>query len=117
MILGVAARHSSLRGLRGTRPERLQPLVTRHFYSSSAPITITTVPLSYDLHEPAKPVSDNTNRTSPILFLHGLFGSKKNNRSISKYAVPRTGGKELSGRGEEERERERERLNMFHFLL
>ncbi|KAH8887464.1 alpha/beta-hydrolase [Thozetella sp. PMI_491] len=41
-----------------------------------------TVPLVYDLHEPAKPVTDQ--KTSPILFMHGLFGSKKNNRSISK---------------------------------
>ncbi|KUI58874.1 hypothetical protein VP1G_06120 [Cytospora mali] len=51
-------------------------------YSTSS--SITTVPLVYDLHEPAKPVSDNPDRTSPILFLHGLFGSKKNNRGISK---------------------------------
>lgn len=41
-----------------------------------------TVPLAYDLHEPPKPVADQ--KTSPILFMHGLFGSKKNNRSISK---------------------------------
>ncbi|KAK3945025.1 Abhydrolase domain-containing protein IMO32 [Diplogelasinospora grovesii] len=41
-----------------------------------------TVPLVYDLHEPAKPVADR--QTSPIIFMHGLFGSKKNNRSISK---------------------------------
>ncbi|KAK1657608.1 Alpha/Beta hydrolase protein [Colletotrichum godetiae] len=38
--------------------------------------------LSYDLHEPSKrPVGGSSN---PIIFLHGLFGSKKNNRSISK---------------------------------
>ncbi|KAK7220121.1 hypothetical protein V2G26_008124 [Clonostachys chloroleuca] len=39
-------------------------------------------PLAYDLHEPAKPRTDKQNE--PILFLHGLFGSKKNNRAISK---------------------------------
>ncbi|KAF0642393.1 hypothetical protein FPSE5266_20118 [Fusarium pseudograminearum] len=39
-------------------------------------------PLVYDLHEPAQPKTDKKN--SPILFLHGLFGSKKNNRAISK---------------------------------
>lgn len=39
-------------------------------------------PLVYDLHEPAKPRFDE--KTEPILFLHGLFGSKKNNRGISK---------------------------------
>ncbi|KAL2266519.1 hypothetical protein VTJ83DRAFT_5871 [Remersonia thermophila] len=42
----------------------------------------STVPLSYDLHEPAKPVADK--QTSPVIFMHGLFGSKKNNRSMSK---------------------------------
>jgi pimeloyl-ACP methyl ester carboxylesterase len=39
-------------------------------------------PLVYDLHEPAQPKTDK--KKSPILFLHGLFGSKKNNRAISK---------------------------------
>ncbi|KAF4454013.1 hypothetical protein F53441_3397 [Fusarium austroafricanum] len=39
-------------------------------------------PLVYDIHEPAQPKFDK--RNSPILFLHGLFGSKKNNRAISK---------------------------------
>ena len=43
---------------------------------------MSTVPLVYDLHEPAKPVADR--QTSPIIFMHGLFGSKKNNRTISK---------------------------------
>ncbi|RSL91920.1 hypothetical protein CEP52_014117 [Fusarium oligoseptatum] len=39
-------------------------------------------PLVYDLHEPPRPITDK--RKAPILFLHGLFGSKKNNRAISK---------------------------------
>ena len=43
---------------------------------------VSTVPLAYDLHEPAKPVADN--KTNPIIIMHGLFGSKKNNRTISK---------------------------------
>lgn len=38
--------------------------------------------LAYDLHEPARPRADE--RTRPILFLHGLFGAKKNNRGMSK---------------------------------
>ncbi|KAB5575886.1 Alpha/Beta hydrolase protein [Coniochaeta sp. 2T2.1] len=42
----------------------------------------TPVSLAYDHHEPPKPSADA--KTSPILFMHGLFGSKKNNRSISK---------------------------------
>lgn len=94
MILRVAARPA---GLRGLVAENLQPRVTRHFFSnssSSSSTSIKTVPLSFDLHEPAKPVSDDPNRTSPILFLHGLFGSRKNNRSISKCVVPRDGWRE-----------------------
>ncbi|KAI3400174.1 hypothetical protein diail_4059 [Diaporthe ilicicola] len=79
MILGLGARPV----LRGLRQTSLRPLVAHHS-SGSASGAITTVPLVYDLHEPAKPVSDSPDRTSPILFLHGLFGSKKNNRSISK---------------------------------
>ncbi|TVY19069.1 Abhydrolase domain-containing protein [Lachnellula arida] len=46
--------------------------------------TFSTAPrisLAYDLHEPSKPSS---NAPRPIIFMHGLFGSKKNNRSISK---------------------------------
>lgn len=80
MTLGLGARPV----LRGLRHQGLRPLAAHHFYSSSTSGSIATVPLVYDLHQPAKPVSDNPDRTSPILFLHGLFGSKKNNRSISK---------------------------------
>ncbi|GAB0135509.1 hypothetical protein EsDP_00003845 [Epichloe bromicola] len=40
-------------------------------------------PLAYDLHQPAKPQQSHA-ENSPIIFLHGLFGSKKNNRGISK---------------------------------
>lgn len=63
------------------RSAAYHPIVTgrARCYSSSAdgPVTLT-----YDLHEPPRPVADR--ETSPILFLHGLFGSKKNYRSISK---------------------------------
>jgi hypothetical protein len=52
------------------------------FYSSASDVVS---PLAFDLHEPAKPKFDS--KTSPILFLHGLFGSKKNNRAMSKYVL------------------------------
>ncbi|KAK4127711.1 alpha/beta-hydrolase [Parathielavia appendiculata] len=55
-------------------------LLAASLQSSSSPIS--TVSLAYDLHEPPKPVVDK--QTSPIIFMHGLFGSKKNNRTISK---------------------------------
>ena len=47
------------------------------------------VSLAFDLHEPVKG-SDPKN--APIIFMHGLFGSKKNNRSISKWASTRRAG-------------------------
>lgn len=50
-------------------------------YSQAAPSKALR-PLVYDLHEPAQ--SKNHINMSPVLFLHGLFGSKKNNRGISK---------------------------------
>ncbi|GAB7347961.1 hypothetical protein MBLNU459_g5466t1 [Dothideomycetes sp. NU459] len=46
---------------------------------SSTPVGFR-ISLAYDHYEPAK--SDAKN--APIVFIHGLFGSKKNNRSMSK---------------------------------
>lgn len=39
--------------------------------------------LSYQVYGPEKEEAIR----DPILFLHGLFGSKQNNRSISKYVT------------------------------
>ncbi|CRK48342.1 hypothetical protein BN1723_007984 [Verticillium longisporum] len=61
-----------------------QAKITRQGRSVS---TSTKAPLKlvYDLYEP--PTSRAQGHDShPIIFLHGLFGSKKNNRSISKGA-------------------------------
>lgn len=44
-------------------------------------------PLAYDLHEPSRSYP-NKKPPNPIIFLHGLFGSKKNNRGISRYEEP-----------------------------
>ena len=44
---------------------------------------VPRISLAFDLHSPAQPSS---NAPGPIIFMHGLFGSKKNNRSISKWA-------------------------------
>jgi len=43
--------------------------------------SIARVPLAFDLHEPSQGCNP---KHAPIVFMHGLFGSKKNNRSISK---------------------------------
>ncbi|UNI24483.1 hypothetical protein JDV02_010224 [Purpureocillium takamizusanense] len=50
--------------------------------ASQDSIAETVRPLVYDLHEPSRPKTDK--HRHPIIFLHGLFGSKKNNRGISK---------------------------------
>ncbi|KAK4078521.1 hypothetical protein Purlil1_11919 [Purpureocillium lilacinum] len=50
--------------------------------ASQGSIAEAVRPLVYDLHEPSRPKTDN--QRAPIIFLHGLFGSKKNNRGISK---------------------------------
>lgn len=67
--------------LRRVSPRSLTPrsIASARLYSSAS---VSTVPLAYDLHKPPKPIADQ--KTAPILFMHGLFGSKKNNRSISK---------------------------------
>jgi hypothetical protein len=57
----------------------------RRLFSVSASLPVE---LSYQLIEP--PSSQETKRNGhPIVFMHGLFGSKRNNRSISKYVFPR----------------------------
>ncbi|KAF8476947.1 prolyl oligopeptidase-like protein [Kalaharituber pfeilii] len=50
--------------------------VFRRYYTSSTPVA-----LSYTLHEPQQPANSTS---STMLIMHGLFGSKQNNRSISK---------------------------------
>lgn len=41
--------------------------------------------LAYNLHEPHEPGQGH----APLILLHGLFGSKQNNRTISKYGFSR----------------------------
>jgi pimeloyl-ACP methyl ester carboxylesterase len=41
------------------------------------------VKIAFDLFEPEK---EATAKDAPIVFIHGLFGSKRNNGSMSKYA-------------------------------
>ncbi|KAI8965641.1 mitochondrial hydrolase [Daldinia sp. FL1419] len=55
-------------------------VVSRSYSSSSS--AHHTVPLAFDHHKPPKGGHDH--KDSPIIFMHGLFGSKKNNRSVSK---------------------------------
>ena len=55
-------------------------LRVRCFTLAASPARLT---LAYSLHEPPKQSQDNP-AGNPIVFMHGLFGSKKNNRSMSK---------------------------------
>lgn len=43
---------------------------------------VSRTELAYQVYGPE---NEQTASRDPILFLHGLFGSKQNNRSISKY--------------------------------
>lgn len=56
---------------------RIRPAITIRQYSSATRLT-----LAYDHHAPTS--GGRTANESPIIVMHGLFGSKKNNRSISK---------------------------------
>ncbi|KAF2763614.1 alpha/beta-hydrolase [Teratosphaeria nubilosa] len=62
------------------------PALTTTTTSSTRAISTTKLPngisLAYDLHSP--PHGKPLNNAPPIIFIHGLFGSKKNNRSMSK---------------------------------
>jgi hypothetical protein len=72
------------------RPPRSRPIfsISHNFRSrrrhSHAASSHETVDLAYDLHifEPCKTDPKKCNR--PIIFMHGLFGSRANNRSMSK---------------------------------
>lgn len=67
----------------------MQRFIRRGTLAGPAPLrplsTQNRLTLSYDLHEPSKAAAG---LVAPIIFLHGLFGSKKNNRSISKWVNP-----------------------------
>ena len=65
--------------LRAQQPFRLN--VRRPF--STAELD-SGVKVAYDFFEPGK---EATSKDAPIVFIHGLFGSKRNNGSMSKYAA------------------------------
>ncbi|OBT95427.1 hypothetical protein VE01_05201 [Pseudogymnoascus verrucosus] len=69
------AMHSLRSPSRATRLASLAVVALRRPYSSA-----TVSPLSFDLHEAPR----GEEKGSPIIFMHGLFGSKKNNRTMSK---------------------------------
>ncbi|KAI4865366.1 alpha/beta-hydrolase [Hypoxylon rubiginosum] len=56
--------------------------ISRQYSSSSSSTSNPRVPLAFDHHEPPK--GGRHRQDAPIIFMHGLFGSKKNNRSVSR---------------------------------
>lgn len=73
------------RGITGTA-SHLARAHNRRLFSSAR--SLRAVELAYQLFEPpAKDSSSSSHQRDgrPIVFMHGLFGSKQNNRSISKY--------------------------------
>jgi hypothetical protein len=58
----------------------ISKLGTRRAYSS----VVETVPLAYTRHDPPADSPKPSSPLGPLVILHGLFGSKQNNRSISK---------------------------------
>tara|TARA_R110002003_G_scaffold239_1_gene17174 strand:+ start:7421 stop:7630 length:210 start_codon:yes stop_codon:yes gene_type:complete len=54
-----------------------QPEWKRSFHATTR---LSVVDLAYSLHD-----NKRTAKGDPIVVIHGLFGSKKNNRSVSKY--------------------------------
>lgn len=61
----------------------LRPTLRAYSSSSSTTDGSARLSLAFDHHAPPKE-SGRSARESPIIFMHGLFGSKKNNRSVSR---------------------------------
>lgn len=74
-------------------PRNLQVPRGAFLAATRRPFSSTELPngikLAYDLYEPPEK-KDSKSQDAPIVFIHGLFGSKKNNRSMSKYAPCQT---------------------------
>lgn len=64
-------------------PRLQQPFAQQARRAFSSTELSNGIKIAYDLHEPPK---GSSAKNAPIVFIHGLFGSKKNNRSMSKYA-------------------------------
>jgi hypothetical protein len=78
----MLARRALLRTSAPLRTRTVAGCARRAFSTTELP---NGIKLAYDLHEPPKESAQSHN-APPIIFIHGLFGSKKNNRSMSKYA-------------------------------
>jgi pimeloyl-ACP methyl ester carboxylesterase len=72
------------------RPPSSTPKPHLRVLSTSAAAEIAPVDLAFDLHVSDKCKANPDACKPPIVFLHGLFGSKANNRTISKYRSQRS---------------------------
>ena len=64
---------------------RLPLLTARHCSKKTQQTSRRQLSLAYTKHSVIQSNPEDTH--APLVILHGLFGSKQNNRSISKYAV------------------------------
>ena len=80
--LGTVTHNATMLLLSRGRPALLSRICLRRTYASTS--TNEPLKLAYELFEPDKPVASPK---GPIIFLHGLFGSKRNNRTMSKCAL------------------------------
>lgn len=53
-------------------------------FTSSRAYSTSRLQLVFDHHKPPSSSDSKHAQDAPIIFMHGLFGSKKNNRSVSK---------------------------------
>jgi hypothetical protein len=75
-------------------PRLQQPLVRQHGLRTFSTTELSNgVKMAYELYEPE---NGKPSQGAPIVFVHGLFGSKRNHRSMSKYALLNTPKVKLS---------------------
>jgi hypothetical protein len=72
----LRSKHTSRIGLSNAIPA---PAWARPFHASA---NLRVVDLAYSFHD-----NKGSAKGDPIVIIHGLFGSKKNNRSVSKYVT------------------------------
>jgi len=78
-------RRNAMFATKAVRPFQIRQSQFQCLRNFSSTAAARQLQLAYD-HYPAP--EGTTTKHDPIVFIHGLFGSKKNNRSMSKYIPP-----------------------------
>lgn len=77
----------SVRALRRAMRVTIFLRSSRCFSTSPRCLQKQTVDLAYTRHDPP---SNTSQSRPPMVVMHGLFGSQRNNRTFSKYGAPRS---------------------------